>query len=69
MQAGFQFLSTLEREKQNKEKRILIVCSKCNQSAKRLFYQQRIEKTKYHITTPIAYCDNCNRYEIPQECL
>ncbi len=67
MEAGFQFLNTLEREKQAKEKPVCIVCSKCHQTARRLFFQQRVNKTKYHISTPIGYCENCNRYEIPEE--
>lgn len=45
----------------------LIVCSKCGMSAKKLFYQTRLNGYKEHKGTSIGYCENCKRYEIPKE--
>jgi hypothetical protein len=47
--------------------RTLIVCSKCGMSAKKLYYQTRINGYKQSKGTDIGYCENCKRYEIPME--
>lgn len=48
-------------------KRSFIVCSKCGMTAKKLFYNTRINVYKQQKSTPIGYCERCKRYEIPQE--
>ena len=45
----------------------LIVCTKCGMSAKKLFYQTRINGYRQHKPTNIGYCEECKRYEIPLE--
>lgn len=44
----------------------LIVCSKCGMTAKKLFYQTHKKGYHQHQSTPIGYCENCKRYEIPE---
>ena len=45
----------------------LIVCSKCKMTAKKLFFQTSFKGHRTHQGTPIGFCENCNRYEIPME--
>lgn len=67
MIAGFQFLNTKQREEQKKKMPVCIVCTKCNHNARKLFYQKRENGQKITVSTFLGYCENCDRYEIPEE--
>ena len=44
----------------------LIVCSKDGKTAKKLYYQNHINGFHQHKSTNIGYCENCKRYEMPE---
>mgnify|MGYP007025395763 CR=1 FL=1 len=48
----------------NSVKKPIIICKKCGQSTKRLFYQKRAYGIKKHISVPIGYCEFCSEFTV-----
>ena len=47
---------------QPQNKRYCIICRECKHTARRLYYQKRMNHQKVCIGLPIAYCEDCQIY-------
>ena len=50
--------------KTNSVKKPIIVCKKCGQSTRRLFYQKRMYGVKKCVSVSIGYCEFCQEFTI-----
>ncbi len=46
----------------NSVKKPIIVCKKCGQSTRRLFYQKRMYGRKKCVSVSIGYCELCDEF-------